>query len=80
MRLTEKQSAILSYLKVNSAISKQEAVRIIGKSYYCNADKHVGDVLSRMVKSGLLIREKRGQYKPGKLKQPIEIKNQLSLL
>lgn len=34
-------------------------------THYCNGDKHVGDCLSRMVKSGLLIRVKPGVFITG---------------
>lgn len=40
----------------------EDAVRWIGRSYYANERKHTGDVLSRMVKSGLLKREKPGVF------------------
>lgn len=63
--MTDKQQIIFDYVKSNGQITKQKAVEFIGKNYYCNADKHVGDVLSRMVKSGLLKRIKPGLFELG---------------
>lgn len=42
--------------------SLEDAVQWIGHSYYANERKHTGDVLSRMVKAGLLKREKPGVF------------------
>lgn len=43
--------------------TKKELVAKFGGVYYCNGSKHLGEVLSRMVKSGHLIRIKPGVYK-----------------
>lgn len=56
--MTDKQKIIFEFVRENEEMSKSKAVELIGNSYYCNAPKHVGDVLSRMVKSGLLKRIK----------------------
>lgn len=50
-------------------IKKADAVELLGGSYYCNESKHVGDVLSRMVKAGLLTRVKKGVFEIGKGKK-----------
>lgn len=63
--MTDKQIQVFDYVRSNGQITKQQAVELIGKSYYCNADKHVGDVLSRMVKAGLLKRIKPGLFELG---------------
>lgn len=63
--------------------SKQEIIKGAGLYYYHNGNKHAGDVLSRMVKSGLLIRVKNGVFKlgSGNKKQNIVINpNQLDLI
>ena len=69
MSLTVKQSAILKRCQMFGQITTAEAVDLVG-DYYHNATKHTGDILSRMVKSGLLKREKPGLFKigPGKTK------------
>lgn len=62
-KIGDKQKELLSFaLKNENKISKQQAVELIGYSYYCNAKKHVGDVLSRMVNSGLLTRIRNGHF------------------
>ncbi len=43
--------------------TKQDAVSLIGGRYYCNEDKHVGDLLSRMVDSQFIVRIKPGHFK-----------------
>lgn len=45
--------------------SKQEIIKGAGLYYYHNGNKHAGDVLSRMVKSRLLIRVRKGVFKLG---------------
>lgn len=66
MALTDKQRKVLDYCQSHEGkITKKEAMTLIN-TYYANGKKHVGDVLSRMVKAGLLIREKPGHFKMGK--------------
>ena len=81
--LTDNQKAIINKAKENDGqITKKEAVELIGGNYYCNAGKHVGDVLTRMVKSGLLERIKIGVYKTsskGKKEKESEDANQVKL-
>ena len=62
--MTENQRQLLRFAKGNGGeISKKEAVAVIGKNYYCNSDKHTGEVLCRMVKTRLLVRVKVGLYR-----------------
>lgn len=78
--MTPNQKILFEHTKSNSQMTKVEAVELIGKSYYCNADKHVGDVLSRMVKSGLLKRIKPGLFELGDRTNKTAIpQNQLDL-
>lgn len=66
---TEKQKAVIAYcLSHSNRITKKDAMAIIN-DHYCNGQKHVGDVLSRMVKAGMLIREKPGVFVLGKGKR-----------
>jgi hypothetical protein len=66
MPLSDKQKKVLAYCHAHDGkITKKEAMSIID-DHYCNGEKHVGDVLSRMVKAGLLTREKPGVFKIGK--------------
>lgn len=50
-------------------LSKSDIKQISGIGYYRNTDKHLGDVLSRMVKNGSLIRVKRGYFQLGQYKK-----------
>lgn len=70
--------------EMGGSFTKQDAVQLIGHRYYCNEDKHVGDVLSRMVKAGFIIRIKPGHFELSKgrmqaLKKLEENPNQQSL-
>ena len=78
---------IVDYIREGrQEITKQEATAILGRFYYCNEEKHVGELLSRMIKSGILERVKRGTYKLKKYPSGITpgdkyqvSKNQISL-
>lgn len=64
--MTTYQKEIIDFARNNgNEITKKQAVDLIGGAYYCNASKHVGDVLSRMVKANFLIRIKPGEFKVG---------------
>lgn len=64
MALTPQQTQILKDAQANGGtITKKEVVAMYGRCYYHNGAKHLGDILSRMVKGGLLIREKPGVFK-----------------
>ena len=64
--MTTEQKQIMAILQANGGeVTKAQVVESIGGNYYCNGDKHVGDRLSRMVKSGMLIRVKPGVFKIG---------------
>jgi len=71
MPLSAKQKKVLAFCHQNDGkITKKQAMELIDDTH-CNGEKYVGEVLSRMVKAGLLTREKRGQYKVGKASEPI---------
>lgn len=61
MKLTPKQRKIYQFAKANGGITKAQAMGLID-DHYCNGDKHVGAVLSRMVKAGILERVKPGVF------------------
>lgn len=60
----QKQRLILAYARQNGGkITKKKAMEVPGvDTYYCNGAKHVGEIISRMVKRGLLTRIKPGHY------------------
>ena len=43
--------------------TKAELIDVFGKRYYCNAERHFGARLSRMVSAGFLMRVKPGVYR-----------------
>ena len=68
--MTPDQRDIMNIVNAHGGeCTKADIVAKLGGNYYCNGDKHVGDRISRMVKSGLLIRLKPGLYKIGKGKK-----------
>lgn len=82
----DRQKEVLNAFKEGEVLSKNQIKERSGISYYYNTDKHLGDVLSRMVKNGLLIRIKKGYYQwlgrtvPNhKAKEIIQPKNQTKL-
>ncbi|WP_418360194.1 hypothetical protein [Sphingobacterium detergens] len=83
MALTLNQRKIVDYARQNdNKITKKEACALI--PFYHNTDKHVGVILSRMVKSGMIIRLKPGHFKLSNgqktAKAQLTIENQLNLL
>lgn len=64
--MTPDQKQIIAILQEHGGeVTKKQVVEAIGGNYYCNGDKHVGDRLSRMVKSNLLVRVKPGVFRIG---------------
>ena len=61
--MTDKQSKIIAALITQKPkpLTTDDAVELIG-DYYCNARFHTGNILSRMVKAGLIYRIKRGVF------------------
>lgn len=63
MKSNEKAGVLIKYAREhNNKISKKEAIELIGHSYYYNEAFHTGNILSRLVKSGILKRLKPGQF------------------
>lgn len=58
----DKQEIIYKAAIDRGQITKTEAVQLLRRHYYCNAENHVQQVLGRMVKQRLLKRIKRGVY------------------
>lgn len=70
MKATVKQKAILTFLHKSGEITFIQ-VRELVDDYYCNGQKHTSQLLSRMVKSGMLIRKRKGVYAAGKGRESI---------
>lgn len=63
MALTNHQRTILKAAQERGGrITKKEIVEMHGRAYWHNGAKHLGDILSRMVKSGILKRVKPGVF------------------
>lgn len=79
MALTENQKTVLNLCHVNGgSVTKKQVCEVI--RFYCNTEKHVGDILSRMVKSNLLKRVKPGVFETSSgIKQELNIENQTEL-
>lgn len=80
MTLSDKQRKIFDYCKENGFITKATVNDMLAGQYYHNGKKYVGEILTRMLKQGLLIRKSRGVYKLGSLEPKIYTdKNQIKL-
>lgn len=83
MKITTSQTQILDVARSNGGtITTKQAIETIGSRYYHNQAKHTGEVLTRMVKAGLLKRVKVGDYQistPQKAKGKRCSQNQSSL-
>lgn len=59
--MTDKQRKIVEFARSNNnQITKKQACTLI--PFYHNTQKHVGDILTRMVRSNMLKRIKNGLY------------------
>jgi len=65
MKASENQLLIIQYLFGKGEVSKSKMMQEmeIESWYYHNSEKHFGDILSRMVNRGFIIRVKKGVYK-----------------
>ena len=71
----DKKLQILRYL---STVDKATTTEIIDNTniddYYCNGRFHVGNILSRLVNAGQIIRVKKGIFKFSRMtKKPIDL-------
>ena len=73
MKPSRKQQAVLRSAKMNGFITLKEAVHIVGGDIYANAEKHVGAILSNMVKRGMLVRVKPGTFKLPEQEQTLKL-------
>ena len=68
--MTPDQRKIINFIQSKGTATKAEIVALDGGQYYCNADKYIGDRLSRMVNAGMLERVKPGVFRIGSGKNP----------
>ena len=80
--MTRNQKVVTNFAKDNGGfITKKQAVELLDKHYYCNGAFHIGESLSKMVKSSILERVKRDEFKLLQLpvsKPVLIIQNQLT--
>lgn len=60
--LSERAQQIMQYVSKSETIDIDTALKVAG-SYYHNGRKHIGEVLSMLVKNGYIERIKPGLYK-----------------
>ena len=63
MHLTEKQKILVDACRESGTLTKERADQLLKHYYYCNHSKYVSEILTRLVRAGLLIRINRGLYK-----------------
>lgn len=54
---------IIQWIGYDREVTSKEIIKQFGSRYYCNASKHLGAVMSRAVKSGKVIRVRKGVFK-----------------
>lgn len=76
-KITERQSKILNFIKSHESIEvkRSEIISEFEHWYYCNGSKHISDILHRMIKNGLLKKERSGYYMIGNGKNNKHIQN-----
>ncbi len=79
MKATDNQIAIMRYLANVETATKVDLYCQCSKGYFHNGMKHFGDILTRMVKQGMISRVSKGVYKLGGKKSVLLDKNQLNL-
>jgi predicted transcriptional regulator of viral defense system len=60
--MNQRIKMILAFVAEYGSITIEDADAYFGGGYYANGRKHIGAVLSRMVRVGLLVRAGRGRY------------------
>lgn len=61
---TGHQGPILDFIKMSGGeCTKAQIVDKFGRHYYCGAENHIGAILCRMCKSGIIQRIKKGVYR-----------------
>jgi hypothetical protein len=73
MKPSRKQQAVIRSAKMNGFVTLKEAVRLVGGDIYANAEKHVGSILSNMVRRGMFVRVKPGVFKLSEQEQTLKL-------
>lgn len=72
----DKQKEVAAYLSTVEQATKSDIYENVSFGYYHNWEKHLGELLSRMVKNKSIERVKIGVYRLVK-KEPLPIQNSL---
>ncbi len=59
---TDKRQILINYCKANKSITTSLANDLLKGHYYMNHEHYVSEILGRLVKSRVFIRESRGVY------------------
>lgn len=62
MSLTPKQKILTDYILANGSITTSKANELLCNFYYHNHSHYVSEILTRLVKGGVLVRIKQGNY------------------
>jgi len=71
--MTPDQRTIYNFIRDNGTATTTDIVALEGGKYYCNAEKYIGDRLSRMVKAGMIERVKPGVFSIGSGKKAAKV-------
>ncbi len=81
----DKRHEVLKYLQTVESATVANVYQNVPFGYYHNGHKYIGEILSRMVKHGMVERVKKGTYKfirstkPNQRRYTIENSNQIKL-
>lgn len=63
MTYSQKHQHVIKYLRTVAEASTMEIYNNVPFGYYCNANKHMGNILSTMVDKGTIERVKPGVFR-----------------
>lgn len=75
-----KREKVIAYLLTVDKATKQEILDNTGITYYYNTEKHLGEILSRLVNNGTLNRVKKGVYEINRNPNPPEVGKDQSII
>jgi hypothetical protein len=67
--ISDKQKEVLTFLRTVEQADIHQIYRAVSFSYYCNYEKYIGEICSRLVADGHITRVKRGVFKIGGTKK-----------
>ena len=71
--LSSKQAVLMLELQKCGTLTLARAIELVGQDIYDNRAKHVGAILTRMVKRGLIVRVKPGVFERAPSAPQVEI-------